>query len=339
MMDMQPATEGVKDDPKQPQRVTLKCQVCGGFLDDEDLFCANCGRSVPESDRARESPLTSEFPAHYFSCDGCGASMSYDATAGALRCPFCGSQKLHAQDPAKTLRADWVVPFAVEMEQARNLLRSWLGTGFWRPTRVVMDAVVTKMAPVYAPYWSFSARTYTYWAADVVNDHGGRRGDWRPVTGSHRGEYQGILVGASGVLTQQETVDICPFDMTDAVPIDRADLEHMTVEQFSVARKYARPVARNGIEEQERTACAGAYLRTRFRNLRVNIRMADLTSCPVLLPIWVIAYRYHGRQYRSLINGQTGHIVGEAPFSTVKLVCLVLLVGLVLLMALVMQVR
>jgi hypothetical protein len=33
----------------------------------------------------------------------------------------------------------------------------------------------------------------------------------------------------------------------------------------------------------------------------------------VLLPLWVGTYRYRGRQYPVLINGQTGKVSGEKP--------------------------
>ena len=328
----------------------VKCPVCHGLLDEEDLFCSNCGRSTPAPTTPARAPadehneehthgsharsahdysahqhgvsiprIESTTPTLHFSCAGCGASMSYDASAGSLRCPFCGSEQLKSEPPdVKTLKAHRAIEMGVERDQAAELLRGWLGRGFWRPTRLVTDAVITKMAPVYAPYWSFAATTFTYWTADVVTSWG-MRGDWRPVTGEHQGRYRDILIGASSVLSQQEMHDICPYDLRAAVPVDQVDLEHATVEQFTVSRKYARPLARQSIEEQEERTCAGTYLNVRFRNLRVNVRIEEMSSEPLLLPIWIAAYRYRGEIYRTLINGQTGRIVGQAPFSWAKL--------------------
>ena len=72
-----------------------KCEVCGGLLDEEDLFCSTCGKSVPEQHQS--SAPRNTFATHQFECPGCGASMSYDATAKNLRCPFCGSERIEAQ--------------------------------------------------------------------------------------------------------------------------------------------------------------------------------------------------------------------------------------------------
>jgi hypothetical protein len=43
----------------------------------------------------------------------------------------------------------------------------------------------------------------------------------------------------------------------------------------------------------------------------------------VLLPIWIAAYRYNNKVYRFLVNGQTGEVVGNAPWSVWKILTLV----------------
>ncbi len=85
-----------------------KCTVCGALLDEEDLFCANCGTEAPQPEGAQEKSHT-QIATHNFACEGCGASMSYDASAQTLRCPFCGSEKLHEEKDAKVLAPDRVV--------------------------------------------------------------------------------------------------------------------------------------------------------------------------------------------------------------------------------------
>ena len=51
-----------------------KCGTCHAMLDEEDLFCANCGREAPHRDRSEQQQTTTS--KHNFGCDGCGASMS-----------------------------------------------------------------------------------------------------------------------------------------------------------------------------------------------------------------------------------------------------------------------
>jgi hypothetical protein len=261
--------------------------------------------------------------------------MSFDATAGALRCPFCGNTRLEQQEEGAGMRARRVVPFAVDKNRAVHTLREWLGRGIWRPGDLARLALITKLSPVYVPYWVFSAHTHTYWTADSSRTPAGARGDWCPLTGEYRGDYSGLLVGASGALTPHETSTICPFNLSDAMPPDRVDMRHEVVEQFRVKRKYARPLARQGLEGEEARACQ-QYVPGRCRNMKVNVRIEGLSSEPVLLPVWIAAYKYKNRLYRFLVNGQTGKATGEAPLSWAKIsVAALIVVAMIMVMLLI----
>lgn len=260
--------------------------------------------------------------------------MSYDASAQTLRCPFCGSEKLTERKDVKVLQPQRVVPMKVTRDQALACLHKWLPSSFWRPSDLAQQAVVEKMTPVYVPYWVFSAHTYTYWTADTSQTPPGARGDWYPLSGEHRGEYRCLLIGASGTLTPAETSALCPFDLREGVPPEQVDLENVVYEPFQVQRKYARPLAQRGFEELIARDCR-QYVPGNCRNLKVNVRVENLTGEPVLLPMYIMAYRYKGQVYRFLVNGQTGRCTGTAPISYFKIaavagVVLAVLVGFLL---------
>ncbi len=307
-----------------------KCSVCGALIDEEDLFCANCGTETPLRTNEQPKPLT-QVSTHNFACQGCGASMSYDASAQTLRCPFCGSEKLSEQRDAKNLAADRIVPFEIDHQQAVGIMRRWLGNGFWRPGDLARASVVTKISAVFVPYWVFSARTLTYWTADSSQTPFHARGDWIPKFGEHQGSYSGLLIGASGVLTPSETASICPYDLSRATAAEDVSTDDVIVEQFRVQRKYARPQARRGLEDLERSACQ-QYVPGRCRNMKVNTRLEELSSSPMLLPVWVMAYTYRNTVYRFLINGQNGRATGQAPVSWVKMIVAIAIVVVVALL-------
>jgi hypothetical protein len=39
----------------------------------------------------------------------------------------------------------------------------------------------------------------------------------------------------------------------------------------------------------------------------------------MLLPVWIVAYRYRDEVFRFLVNGQTGRSIGKAPLSWQKI--------------------
>lgn len=293
-----------------------KCAVCQALLDEEDLFCANCGTEAPH--RAASATVETQTATHNFVCQGCGASMSYDASVQALRCPFCGSEGLEKRADAKTLQPELVVPFAIEQQQAERAMREWLGKGFWRPGDLATAAAIDKLTQVYVPYWVFAATTHTYWTADTNKTPPRASASWYPIGGEHAGSYNNVLVGASGALTPAETSALCPFDLAGGVASGEIDLNNIVYEQFVVQRKYARPQAQAALEELERVACH-EYVPGNARNVHVNVKIEGLTSQPILLPVYIMAYRYQDQLFRFLVNGQTGTATGQAPFSYKKL--------------------
>jgi predicted RNA-binding Zn-ribbon protein involved in translation (DUF1610 family) len=311
----------------------LKCNVCRAMLDEEDLFCVNCGTECPSLPHVtRQHTMQST---HNFSCENCGASMSYDAKVQNLHCPFCGSEKVHAEKDAKTLAPEAVVPLKITSAEAQVLLHKFMGNSFWRPEDLSRASVVTKMVAIYVPYWVFSANVTTHWTADSSVTPPGANADWYPVSGDHLAKYAGVLVGASGALTPLETHALCPFDLSDAIPTQEFDLEDIVFEPFRVQKKYARPQAIAGFEELERRACS-TLVPGSARNLRVAIKLEELASRPMLLPVWIMAYQYRGRSYRFIINGQTGRCTGEAPHSTMKVVLVVIATILAIVFAVVL---
>jgi len=317
---------------------TDRCQVCRSVVDEEDLFCANCGTESPRRAQAPAKPDSSRLAKDNFVCSGCGASMSYDASAKALRCPFCGSVDMVSKPDAQLLAPKWVVPFRLSREEAEQRMRKWLRGGFFRPGGLSESARVAKMTEVYVPYWVFQAKTHTYWTADTNQTPPGARAQWYPVTGEHEGSYSGLLIGASGAISPRETAAICPFDLSEGVPPDKVDLDNVIFEQFSMPRKYARPLAQQGLEASEAEAC-GACVPGRSRNVHVNVLVSEMSSEPVLLPVWIMAYTFRDKLYRFLVNGQTGRATGEAPLSLAKiagtvLTAIAIVVGVLLLLGL-----
>ncbi len=124
-----------------------KCQVCGALLDEEDLFCTECGTEAPVQQQVTQTKLPTYDSTHNFTCQGCGASMSYDAQARGLRCPFCGSESMQADDDAKEIQPSYIVPFVLDRQQAIQCLRQQLARSFWSPNDTSQQAVVDKIQP------------------------------------------------------------------------------------------------------------------------------------------------------------------------------------------------
>ena len=51
----------------------------------------------------------------------------------------------------------------------------------------------------------------------------------------------------------------------------------------------------------------------------VDTAYHDMTFKLMLLPVWIACYLYAGKTYNILVNGRTGEVAGERPYSAVKI--------------------
>ena len=59
---------------------------------------------------------------------------------------------------------------------------------------------------------------------------------------------------------------------------------------------------------------------------QLDTRYNDVTFKHILLPLWISAYRFSEKVYRFMINGRTGEVKGERPYSWIKIALAILLV-------------
>ena len=323
-------------DPAAPMdQSTARCQACRCLIEASDLFCGNCGLEVPVTLAVAERQLkwNHNVVAQSFDCHQCGASMTYDAAVGSLRCPYCGSTSVRAAAPTRRLVAERVVPSPIDRREVEDRLRRFLGSSFWHPGDLGRTSQLHDATLVYVPYWCFEAHVSTHYTADTTAKPSPGRGNWAPFYGHRTASYGGVLVAASEVLTPDETAAIEPFDLDLAVPVAGHDFGDSPMEVFRVNRKFAQPTGSRRIESLERSAAAG-QVPGRHRNVQVNCLITAMSSYPVVLPVWVLAYRYRDQTYRVLVNGQSGQLSGRAPVSYWKIAMVGLGVGLVMLIVL-----
>jgi hypothetical protein len=57
----------------------------------------------------------------------------------------------------------------------------------------------------------------------------------------------------------------------------------------------------------------------------MRARYSDVTFKHVLLPVWLASYRWRNKAYQVVVNGRTGAVSGERPYSGWKIAVAVVL--------------
>ncbi|MEM1237138.1 MAG: primosomal protein N' (replication factor Y) - superfamily II helicase [Pseudomonadota bacterium] len=324
------------------------------------LTCDHCSSSEEVEDSARPDAMVElDFHAalkgnledtemeetRTVSCDSCGAQYEFDPAQHAAECPFCATPVVTDTGTNRHIKPRGVLPFSVEEKAAREALQDWLGSLWFAPGGVADYARKgRKMSGIYVPYWTFDADTksqYTgqrgthyYETRTVVRDgkretQRVRKTRWRNVSGRVARFFDDVLVLASRSLPKKYTDRLGPWDLSDLRPYQPEYLAGFQAEAYTVELddgfQEAKEIMNRRIERDVRFDIGGDA--QRIGTLKTQVR--DVTFKHLLLPVWMAAYKYRGETYRFVVNGRTGQVQGERPYSAWKIAAAVV-VGAIL---------
>lgn len=325
----------------------LKCHYCDGEHDISASRVHGETLEIQLDELIATKPAKMAGKPRVLECDQCGATTSVDGLKITAKCAFCASELVQERDASSNKMAPAaLLPFKVERETAVKSFRSWVGSLWFRPNDLKTLAKVAGIEGVYTPFWTFDAHAHSRWTGEAghyyyetesyEDDEGNtqtrevRRTRWEPASGRRGGEYDDILICGSKGLSAELLRRLEPFDTLQSLVLyDARFLAGWAAEEYGVEPDKAWEAGKQRIFEAEYDKCADDVPGDTHRNLQVSTDLRDETGKHVLLPVWVAAYRYGGKSYRFLVNGETGVVSGEAPWSWWKIISAVLLVILV----------
>ena len=345
------------------------CEQCGASLHyspgQSALLCNYCGYTnpvaeidsgVPELDyhATIQRLVDDENQATVLSvqCSECGASFHLAANTHADVCEFCGSGIVAQTEKHRQLEPQGVLPFDVTQEAADAAFRDWLKRLWFAPGKLKSHASgKRKLTGIYQPYWTFDSSseavyqgergTYYQVSERVLVYVNGRpqtrtrmvtKVRWKRVSGKVRRVFDDVLVLASHSLPEKITRKLRSWNLNALKRYQTAYLSGFKSEMyqggpedgFAEAQQIMEVTLRNDIVHD----IGGDLQRiTHMRSWHDNIRFKH-----ILLPIWAAAYKFRGKSYRFIVNGQTGEVQGERPYSIWKIMLAVMSVILLILL-------
>jgi DNA-directed RNA polymerase subunit RPC12/RpoP len=335
------------------------CPACGADLRFEPgttgMVCAHCGHreaipelrgGIEELDLRAAAALPSDAmeSIRVARCTSCGAEVEFDPDVHAKECPFCASPMVTDTGEHRQIKPQAQLPFLVTEAEARAAMRRWLGRLWFAPSDLVRRVRAERgMDGIYAPYWTYDAETVTDYAGQrgtvhyrtrqvrvVVKGRSQLRSEqvpevhWTPARGRVSRRFDDVLVLGSKSLPKSFADAIAPFDLPALSAYEPRYLAGFRAEGYTVgvedAYREARSIMNAIIEHDVRADIGGDQQRI----TRMDTDVGALTFKHVLLPLWLAAYRYRGKSYRFVVNGRTGAVQGERPYSAVKIALAVL---------------
>lgn len=334
----------------EPLRSALACSACGHAKPLPEPTPDAQAQALREQDYlealrllARREP---SLEARVVDCPACGAQSRFEGHVVGDHCAFCASPlQLDRAHVERLIQPQAMLPFALDARAAQQVFTGWVGSRWFAPN--ALKRTVSRadgIRGVYLPWWTFDAATITTYrgergtrraVADPNPGNSARAGhgpryvtDWQPAAGAVPLAFDDILVVGSSSIPPHLARVLDRWDLARLVPPEPERLAGFTVEVYRQGLEPGFTQARQRMQPAIDAAIArdigGDEQRIHARQTVVD----DIRFKHILLPVWIGSYRFHGKAYQVVVNGQSGEVEGDRPYSAIK-IALAVIVALV----------
>lgn len=324
-----------------PGKLAMKCDACGTEntiqTKDESIieldFHEYIKKAVPKEDHQEITLIT---------CDSCGASTRFDLNVVSAECGFCTSP-LTVKNASKcdVLRPKSLLPFGIDQNKGFDEFTKWINGRWFAPNDLKRYATrPEKLSGMYLPYWTYDAETKSFYT--------GQRGirrietyttyengktvtksrtvtDWYFASGTVNENFDDVLVVASKSLPKKYVDALEPWDLKNLVPFDEQFLSGFKAESYQLDLEGGFSESKKIMDVKIRVKVKKDIGGDDQRITTLSTQHNNVTFKHILLPVWLSAFKYNDKVYRFMINGRTGEVQGERPYSYWKIFFFVLL--------------
>jgi DNA-directed RNA polymerase subunit RPC12/RpoP len=350
------------------QTRTYPCAACGGQLEfnisKQKLGCPHCGNTVDIIENAGKAVAERDFRATMAEfrtraapplagekevvCQNCGGHTTFAGTLTATRCPYCATpiQRDDVHEAPARLAVDGVLPFTVDEKQARDSVEKWVNKRWFAPSAFKKYKQTGAFNSVYAAYFTYDAETssfyqgqrgtrYTETYRDGDEERTETRVEWRPVSGEVANSFDDVTVLANDGFDRRRVNALEPWPTAAAKPFSGEYIAGHLCRTYDRDAEQALPEARQRMESEIQQTVRRDIGGDEQRIDRIDTNWRTLTFKHLLLPIWLLTVMYQNKPFQVFINGVTGEVQGQRPFSKAKIIAAVVVVIVVIVAALI----
>jgi predicted RNA-binding Zn-ribbon protein involved in translation (DUF1610 family) len=325
-----------------PGTTSLKCDYCGV---QNEIGSASGPVVVEEIDFEKfiheQASAAETHEINTVKCTSCGATTTLQPNVSSDNCPFCDTPMIVTSGSStKIIKPKYLLPFKIDVKKAKDSFRSWISGLWFAPNDLKAYADKTdKINGMYLPYWTYDSNTNSTYIGErgvyyfetvsyettdkdgetVTETREERRTAWYPASGTVSNTFDDILVLASPSLPDKYTRGLEPWDLDQLANFDEKFLSGFRTESYQVDVKNGFDKAKEIMTPTIHTTIMQDIGGDEQRVLTVNTDYKDITFKHILLPIWLSAFRYNNKVYHFMVNGRTGEVQGERPYSAFKI--------------------
>lgn len=262
-----------------------------------------------------------------FVCKACGGEIVGDSNTAATSCPYCGNPVVMSGRLSGTLKPDFVIPFQLNKDQAKQALKDYIGAKKFAPNTLKSENKIKEIKGLYVPFWLFDSDINASMIFEGTKVRTWSDSKYRYTETSfynifREGEmsFSNIPVDGSSKMPDDLMESIEPYDFSKAVDFQTAYLAGFLADKYDVTMENsvgrANDRVKTSAEETLRSTVDGF---TALKTLSNTVQVKKGTAKYAMYPVWLLNTNYQGQMLTFAMNGQTGKIVGNIPVSKAKL--------------------
>ena len=339
---------------KEVQTEVTKCDSCGANMVfdpiTQKLFCPFCeSQKAIVSGEAKELDIRQALfsgdakisqNVHTFRCENCGACVTMELHAVALKCPFCGTSHIVEEQSQSGLIPNAVVPFSLDGKGAAEACKKWGRKRLFAPRKFKKTLTAENVRGVYTPCYTFDSATFSTYSGRLgkrrtrtVGSGKNRRTEtyteWFYVNGDIVLNFDDLTICAGSKFTEKQFRKLQPFPSFSASEYAPEYLSGFMAYGSDKDLQTGWDEARSNMDAQIRRAILRRYNADYVGTLNVSTQHANVTYKYVLVPVYIANYTFRQKLYNVFINGSSGKVYGKSPKSPLRIGLVALLIAAV----------
>jgi len=324
---------------------TFICQNCGGIMKfdikKQKFECSSCktehdlkalSETVKENDFSlyleREKEAIPFQGMAVVACQQCGMEISFSESQFSTFCPMCGSTQIASVKQSAGIPPDGVIPFKIDKNEAEKRFKTWIKRQWFAPNDLKKRYGNGLIIGMFLPFWTYAVCAVSQYSGrggncKTVSGSGGMQKtvtDWRPVSGFVSATFDDLQICASQ--KEKNVNDILPYSTAaNTKPFSAGYLSGYYAEVYKIKAdagfENAKMVMEKALQRLAMKDIEKTYDTSEVSSL--STKYSNVTYKHVLLPLWSSVFNYKGKTYKYLINGETGKVCGNRPYSTIKI--------------------
>lgn len=302
------------------------CDYCGSVFTLKELEANEKKFDSVNTNKSVELKEKEKAVYDEYNCNNCGAKIIADPNTAATFCVYCKNTAILKSRLSEQFSPSKLIAFNLTKQDAIDAFKK-VGKGkFLMPKEFSDPRNIQELTGIYIPFWLYSCKMDSFIEGTGKKISTWRVGDYMYTkTDSYNvqrnSEFTFKNIPADGSIRFDDAImnSIEPFDYKELVDFNPSFLSGFLAEKYDIGQEIAKQTSSSRAEQTAGNIISKVSGYNTFIKNSETHNASDEVIEYVLLPVWMVNIKYKDKFYLFAMNGQTGKMIGDIPYSKPKM--------------------